>query len=142
MNVYYSSDNRRSQGVQLGFHTEASESMSFEAILNLLRTRRISFLGLTNTGLDDVAGEMLADALAVTPPRATNQVSSKPEVLDLTQIDFGSEVRYRLGEAGDSGGAGRRARALELVQRPGAEGTLLSCDPNKHLHSSGALERA
>ena len=104
MNAYYSSDNRRSQGVQLGFHTEVSESMSFEAILNLLRTRRISFLGLTNTGLDDVAGEMLADALAVTPPRATNQVSSKPEVLDLTQIAFGSEVRDRLEDAGEQAG--------------------------------------
>ena len=74
------------------------------AILNLLRTRRISFLGLTNTGLDDVAGEMLADALADTPPRATNQVSSKPEVLDLTQIAFGSEVRDRLEEAGEQAG--------------------------------------
>jgi hypothetical protein len=52
--------------------------MAFDAILTLLRTRRISFLGLTGTGLDDVAGEKLADALALTPPRATNQVSLKP----------------------------------------------------------------
>ena len=106
MNVYYSSDNRRSQGVQLGFHTKVSESMAFDAILKLLRTRRISFLGLTGTGLDDVAGEKLADALAVTPPRAsaTNQVSLKPERLDLTQIALGTKVRARLEEAGKTAG--------------------------------------
>ena len=125
MNVIHSSDKRLWQGVQLGFHTEVSESMAFDAILTLLRTRRISFLGLTGTGLDDAAGERLADALAFTPARAINQVSLKPERLDLTQIAFGPKVRARL-------------------QRGGTEGrrTLLSCARNKYLHSqaSGALE--
>ena len=132
MNVYYSSDNRRSQGVQLGFHTEVSESMSFEAILNLLRTRRISFLGLTNTGLDDVAGEMLADALAVT--RTHPAPCHKPSVLEAGGAGPDADCVWFRGPGPPRrcGGAGRRARALELVQRPGAEGTLLSCDPNKH----------
>ena len=100
MNVIHSSDKRLWQGVQLGFHTEVSESMAFDAILTLLRTRRISFLGLTGTGLDDAAGERLADALAFTPARAINQVSLKPERLDLTQIAFGPKVLARLPEAG------------------------------------------
>ena len=104
MNVIHFSDNRLSQGVQLGFYTEVSESMAFDAILTLLRTRRISFLGLTGTGLDDVAGEKLADALALTPPRATNQVSLKPERLDLTQIAFGPKARALLQAAGQKAG--------------------------------------
>jgi hypothetical protein len=78
--------------------------MAFDAILTLLRTRRISFLGLTGTGLDDVAGVKLADALAATPSRATNQVSEKPDRLDLTQIAFGPKVRARLQDAGKKAG--------------------------------------
>ena len=104
MNVIHSSDHRLPQGVQLGFQTDLSVSMAFDAILRLLRTRRISFLGLTGTGIDDAAGERLADALAATPPRATNQVSLKPERLDLTQIAFGPKVRARLQDAGKKAG--------------------------------------
>ena len=73
--------------------------MSLEAIVNLLRTRRIPFLGLTGTGLNDLVGFMLASALS-------KQVALKPaflkqEVLELTHIAFNPGARARLIEAGE-----------------------------------------
>ena len=41
---------------------------SLNAIAKLLRMRRIPFLGLTGTCLDDFHGRMLAAALEETPP--------------------------------------------------------------------------
>ena len=58
---YYLCDECQWQGVQLG--QANGMPMSLEAIVNLLRTRRIQFLGLTGTGLDDLDGLMLAGAL-------------------------------------------------------------------------------
>ena len=57
---------------------------ALSAIAKLLRVRRIPFLGLTKTGLDDSDGGMIAAALQDAPPR----VFMEPERLDLTQIDF------------------------------------------------------
>jgi|LauGreDrversion4_2_1035121.scaffolds.fasta_scaffold1866473_2 hypothetical protein len=75
---------------------------SLNAIAKLLRMRRIPFLGLTGTGLDDFDGRMLASALEETPPR--DIVSSEPERLDLTQIDFEPNIRARLQAAGEKAG--------------------------------------
>ena len=70
----------------------------------LLLVRRIPFLGLTGTGLDDYDGRMIAAALENAPPR----VSMEPERLDLTQIDFVPVIRARLLAAGENLKAGVR----------------------------------
>ena len=57
---------------------------SFGAITKLLRARRIQFLGLTATDLDELDGYMLAAALAEAPPRVDGQISLMSETLDLT----------------------------------------------------------
>ena len=69
--------------------------LSIGAVIKLARTRRIEFLGLTKTGLSDIDDERLASARAASPRRDTKNSPSK-ERLDLTQIDFGLEVRDRL----------------------------------------------
>ena len=83
--VVYLSDHRLTQGVQLGqCH---GMPLSLEAIVKLLRTRRIPFLGLTGTGLDDLDGLMLAGALTRLSNQASlKQVPSEETSLDLTQI--------------------------------------------------------
>ena len=68
--------------------------MSLEAIVNLLRTRRIQFLGLTGTGLYDLDGLMLACALS--KQASLKHVSLKQEVLELNQISFNPGVLARL----------------------------------------------
>ena len=78
-----------------------SMPMSFNAIIKLLRTRRIPFLGLTGTGLDDFDGHMIAHALTRIPPRNTEQISLRPDTLELTQIAFNPEVRARLMKGGE-----------------------------------------
>ena len=65
---------------------------TLSAIAKLLRVRRIPFLGLTGTCLDDFDGRMIAAALENAPPR----ISIEPERLDLTQIDFVPVIRARL----------------------------------------------
>ena len=65
---------------------------ALSATAKLLRVRRIPFLGLTRTGLDDFDGRMIAAALEDAPPR----VSKEPERRDLTQIDFVPVIRARL----------------------------------------------
>jgi len=75
---------------------------SLNAIAKLLRMRRIPFLGLTGTGLDDFDGRTLAAALEETPPSDVG--SSEPERLDLTQIDFEPNIRARLLAAGTKAG--------------------------------------
>ena len=72
---------------------------TLSAIAKLLRVRRIPFLGLTGTGLDDYDGPMIAAALEDAPPR----VSMEPERLDLTQIDFVPVIRARLLAAEKAG---------------------------------------
>ena len=71
-------------------------SKTLSAIAKLLRMRRIPFLGLTGTGLDDFDGRMIAAALEDAPHR----VSMEQERLDLTQIDFVPVIRARLLEIG------------------------------------------
>ena len=66
--------------------------LSIGAVIKLVRTRRIEFLGLTKTGLSYIDCERLASALAASPRRDTKNSPSK-ERLDLTQIDFGLDVR-------------------------------------------------
>ena len=73
---------------------------TLSAIAKLLRVRRIPFLGLTGTGLDDYDGSMIAAALEDAPPR----VSMEPERLDLTQIDFVPVILARLLAAGEKAG--------------------------------------
>ena len=58
--------------------------------------RRIPFLRLTWTSLDDFDGSMIAAALEDAPPRV-----SKPERRDLTQIDFVHVIQTRLLAARD-----------------------------------------
>jgi hypothetical protein len=58
--------------------------------------QRIPFLGLTGSGLDDIDAYMIAKALSVTPPRNTEQISSKPDTLELLQIAFNPESRASL----------------------------------------------
>ena len=77
---------------------------SFGAITKLLRARRIRFLGLTATDLDEFDGYMLAAALAEAPPRVDGQISSMSETLDLTRITFDPEIRARLLKAGEKAG--------------------------------------
>ena len=73
---------------------------ALSAIAKLLRVRRIPFLGLTGTSLDDFDGRMIAAALEDAPPR----VSEKPERLDLTQIHFVPVIWARLLAAGEKAG--------------------------------------
>ena len=75
---------------------------------SLLRVRRIPFLRLTGTGLDDYDGRMIAAALEDAPPR----VSMELERLDLTQIDFVPVLRARLLAAGE------KACVLVLLSNP------------------------
>ena len=93
---------------------------TLSAIAKLLRVRRIPFLGLTGTGLDDYDAAALEDA----PPH----VSMEPERLDLTQIDFVPVIRARLLAAGEKAGVRvllsnpdgqelRRPRRLYTAQR-------------------------
>jgi hypothetical protein len=84
---------------------------SLNAIAKLLRTRRVRFLGLTRTGLDDFDGRMLAAALEEAPPRDVG--SSEPERLDLLQLDFEPNIRARLLAAGEKAGV------CVLLSRPG-----------------------
>ena len=70
---------------------------TLSAIAKLLRVRRIPFLGLTGTGLDDFDGSMIAVRLR-TPPRN----SMEQERLDLTQLDFIPVIWARLLAAGDA----------------------------------------
>jgi hypothetical protein len=93
-------DGRKTQGTLLGIGNGMPKSLN--AIAKLLRTRRIPFIGLTGTGLDDFDGRMLAAALEETPPSDVG--SSEPERLDLTQIDFEPNIRARLLAAGEKAG--------------------------------------
>ena len=70
------------------------------AIATLVRVRRIPFLRLTGTGLDDFDGRMITAALEDAPPR----VSMERERLELTQIDFFPVIRARLLAAGEKAG--------------------------------------
>ena len=72
---------------------------TLSAIAKWLCVRRIPFLGLTGTGLDDFDGRMIAAALEDAPPR----VSMELERLDLTQIDFVPVIRARLLAAEKAG---------------------------------------
>ena len=72
--------------------------LSLDVIVKLLRTRRIPFLGLTGTGLDDLDGLLIAGAL--TRLSKLLPVSSEETSLDLTQIAFGPGVRDRINVAG------------------------------------------
>ena len=58
---------------------------------------------MTKTGLSDIDGERLASALAASPRRDAKNSPGK-ERLDLTQIDFGLDVRDRLYKAGIAAG--------------------------------------
>ena len=73
---------------------------TLEAIMDLVRARRIAFLGLTGTDLDDAAGNSLALALLSSPQRT----SSEPDVLDLTRNVFSKEIRDKLIGAGRQAG--------------------------------------
>ena len=73
---------------------------TLSVIAKLSRVRRIPFLELTGTGLDDFDGRMIAAALEDAPPR----VSMELESLDLTQIDFVPVIRARLLAAGEKAG--------------------------------------
>ena len=103
---------------------------SLNAIAKLLRMRRIPFLGLTGTGLDDFDGRMLAAALEETPP--SDAGSSEPERLDLTQIDFEPNIRPNPGPPPSSGRKGRRVRAVEQARRPGAAPVLNALKAMNH----------
>ena len=85
---------------------------ALSAIAKLLRLRRIPFLGLTGTGLDDFDGRMIAAALEDAPPR----VSKEQQRLDLTQIDF---VHGSCNPDPPLGGGrqGRRVRVVEQARR-------------------------
>ena len=70
---------------------------TLSAIAKLLRVRRIPFLGLTATGLDDFDGSMIAAALEDAP----SSVSMEQERRDLTQIDFVPVIMARFLAAGE-----------------------------------------
>ena len=76
---------------------------ALEAIMDLVRARRIDFLGLTGTNLDDAAGNLLAAALLSTPRRKSS-MASKQEILELTRNVFTQETRDKLIEAGHLSG--------------------------------------
>ena len=86
------------QGTPLGICNGMPKTPS--AIAKLLRVRRLPFLGLTGTGLDDFDGRLIAAALENARPR----VSMEPERLDLTQIDFVTAIRAPLLAAGEKAG--------------------------------------
>ena len=96
-----SDDRPTLQGTALGEQNGLPLSMG--AVIKLVRTWRIEFLGLTKTGLSDIDGERLASALAASP-RCDAKNSPGKEQLDLTQIDFGLDVRDRLYKAGIAAG--------------------------------------
>ena len=49
---------------------------------------------MTKTGLSEINGERLASTLAATPSRDRDSISGLgKELLDLTQIEFGLDVR-------------------------------------------------
>lgn len=77
--------------------------LTMSAIIQLVRARRIQFLGLTKTGLGDNEGDRLAAALLATPLRAAGS-GPGTERLDLTQISFSPAVRARLSEAAKHAG--------------------------------------
>ena len=84
-----SDDRQTLQGTALGEQNRLPLSMG--AVIKLVRTRRIEFLGLTKTGLSDIDGERLASAVAASP-RSDPENNPGKERLDLTQIDFGLDV--------------------------------------------------
>ena len=92
-------------------------SKTLSAIAKLLSVRRIPFLGLTGTGLDDFDGRMIAAA----PDDAPHRVSTEQERLDLAQIDFISVIRARLLAAGDKDGV------RVLLSNPDGRVTALRC---------------
>ena len=99
-------DGRKTQGTLLGIGNGMPKSLN--AIAKLLRTRRIPFIGLTGTGLDDFDGRVLAAALKESPPS-----DAEPERLDLTQIDFEPNIRARILAAGEKAGV------CVLLSKPG-----------------------
>ncbi len=107
--LHASDDRVTLQGTPLGQQNGMPRSMS--AIIQLVRTRRILFLGLTKTGLDDNDGDNLAAALLATPLRADGSGQGN-ERLDLTQIDFCPAVRARLVAAA------RRAGVEVFMSKP------------------------
>ena len=106
---FISLDGCETQGTLLGIGNGMPKSLN--AIAKLLRARRIPFLGLTGSGLDDFDGRLLATALEEAPPPVSG--SSEPERLDLTQIDFMPEIRARLLAAGE------RVGVRVLMSTPG-----------------------
>ena len=91
------------QGTPLGM----SEGMpkSLNTLARLLYKQRIPFLGLTETGLDDFDGRLLASALGDAPLRDVGDDSDELAILDLTQNEFNPEVRAGLLAAGEKAGA-------------------------------------
>ena len=90
------------QGTPLGMRNGMPKSLN--ALARLLRERRIQFLGLTGTGLDDFDGRLLAAALGDAPPRDVGDNSDELEILDLTQNEFNPGVRAGLLAAGEKAG--------------------------------------
>ena len=72
----------RVTGDSLGMRNGMPKSLN--ALARLLRERRIQFLGLTGTGLDDFDGRLLASALGDAPPRDVGDDSDELEIQDLT----------------------------------------------------------
>ena len=90
------------QGTPLGMRNGMPKSLN--ALARLLRERRIQFLGLTGTCLDDFDGRLLTAALGDAPPRDVGDDSGELEILDLTQNEFNPEVRAGLLAAGEKAG--------------------------------------
>ena len=90
------------QGTPLGMSNGMPKSLN--ALARLLRERRIQFLGLNATGLDDFDGRLLASALGHAPPRDVGDDSDELAILDLTQNEFNPEVRAGLLAAGEKAG--------------------------------------
>ena len=90
------------QGTPLGMRNGMPKSLN--ALAKLLRERRIQFLGLTGTCLDDFDGRLLTAALGDAPPRDVGDDSGELEILDLTQNEFNPEVRAGLLAAGEKAG--------------------------------------
>ena len=74
--------------------------MSLSAIAHLVRMRRMSFLGLTQTGLNDHDGDLLASALSDSMSLAPADEST----LELLQMEFSQPVRAKLLEAAERTG--------------------------------------
>ena len=90
------------QGNPLGMRNGMPKLLN--ALARLLRERRIQFLGLTGTGLDNFDGRLLAAALGETPSSDVGDDSDELEILDLTQNEFNPEVRAGLLAAGEKAG--------------------------------------